>query len=152
MPREVSKSGFTLVELLIAIVASAIIALTAGTMIFFFFKAWRVENAAVEVQRDGTVTTEFLARKLRAASLDNILISSQQIDILGTSGTNRFYVSENDFLFDPNPAAAGDEIVLVSGQLTSFTPAKNSQNISYQLVIDNGDEVTDIRSTIKPRN
>ena len=152
MPPRNYRNGYTLIEIMISMFTSAILALTAGSLIFFFFKGWHRDSQAVELQRDGTIATEFLSRSLRAASLDQITVFSGQIDIGSVTATERFYVSGKNFLYDPNTGEAGDEVTLVSGLLESFSPLKGPRSISYQLIIDNGDERSDIRSTINPRN
>jgi len=157
MPRLNSKvpprcGGFTMAELLMTILTGALLALVAGSMLVFFYMGWRQDHEAVDLQRDGTIAVEFLARSLRAASPDKVSVASQQIDIAGASANERFYVNGNNLLYDADSGSAGGAVVLVRDHLVAFTPVKELRSVSYRMVIDNGNDRSDIQGTFKQRN
>lgn len=56
------KSGFTLIELMVTIAASAVLALTAALMLMLAFESWKVNNAYVYLQRNMALAVQMLAR------------------------------------------------------------------------------------------
>ena len=120
MSTSARKSGLTIVELMAAIAGSSILALAAGSM-----------------QRDSTVASRTLAATARAAT--NITWSGGSLTIQRAgSPPCAFSVSGKNLVFDPNTAAAGDQLNLVNGTLLTFAPTVVSNSLSVVLVLANG--------------
>jgi len=87
------RRGLTLIELSAGLAASAIVAVTAGVMLFYIVAAWRRDLALVNTQQDVTVAMFTLTRGIRgAAALDTALLPDmvQVTNALGVA--SRFYV------------------------------------------------------------
>jgi len=63
--REMTKKGFTIIELMVGVVLSSILAITAGVMLYYIFSSWKNNSIAVELQRDATVAIDMMARRIR---------------------------------------------------------------------------------------
>lgn len=62
------QNGFSIVELMIGIVAAAILALTAGTMLANVYKGWARGLALADMERDAAVAIHTLDLAVRGAS------------------------------------------------------------------------------------
>jgi len=60
-----SQDGFTLIELMITILISSIVAIAAGTIVFTSQKYFTDGSKQVQLQRDYSLIVEFLANKIR---------------------------------------------------------------------------------------
>ncbi len=68
------RRGFTLVELLVGMLAGAVLALTAGIVLVQGFRVLSRNAAATEIQRDASIGMEMLQRILREASGDDVTL------------------------------------------------------------------------------
>jgi prepilin-type N-terminal cleavage/methylation domain-containing protein len=154
MKTKVHVKRFTLIELLVAIMVSSIVALLAGTMLYFCFKSWHLNWASAEMQQDGIVAREFMSRRLRVASLDQISLSEidHRLTISG-SPTQEFYLAGDQLVYDPDTGVEGDEVILVRSGLVSFEMSDETPHtVTFTLVLEGGEHNTEITNTIKPRN
>ena len=58
-------AGFSLIELMLVSVMMAILALTFGSMLYFTYKGWQQNMAAVELQRTAYLTMRTIASEIR---------------------------------------------------------------------------------------
>jgi hypothetical protein len=148
---------FTIVELLVVMIISSIIAIITGTMLYFFFAAWHQNWGSTEMQQDGIVALEFMSRKLRVASLNDIGIvnteTERKITIAGSS-SQEFYLDGDQLIYDPDIDNEGDEVPIVRAGLIdfSFPEEQPDDRISFTLVLEGGGHRTEISSSFKPRN
>ncbi|MFC1708751.1 PilW family protein [Candidatus Omnitrophota bacterium] len=137
------RSGFSLVELMVCIVISAILALTLGTMLYYIFVAWRNNSDQVEIQRDATFSMDMLSRKIRPASFSQIsLPDSTTLNIASESfylvaGTNA-----NSLYYDPDTSVSSDEIELIRDRVTALEFINNSplRSITINMGLTQGRE------------
>lgn len=141
-----------MVELILTIVTGALLALIAGNMLVFFYLGWTQDHEAVDLQRDGTVAVEFLARSLRAASPGGITVLPQQIDVTGPTATERIFVSGNNLAYDPDIDTPGGEVALVKDHLAAFNATQDLGSVSYRITLDNGTDRSTIEGTFTQRN
>lgn len=142
--RKNNKNGFTLVELIIGIVISAVIALTAGIMLVGIFLAWQRAESYAELQRDGAFALDIMSREIRPAG-DVTVPDPSQIII----GTEAFYWKDNpdpnvqdDLWYDPTAALpnSGDEVPLINGKVVSITFIKNPTDRYVSIIMRLEDE------------
>lgn len=65
---KINKKGFTIIELMVAIILSSILAITAGVMLYYVFSSWKNNNIAIELQRDATIAMDMMARRIRSST------------------------------------------------------------------------------------
>jgi type II secretory pathway pseudopilin PulG len=118
--------AFSLVELLAVMVSGAVLAITAGTLLFFGFLGWRRHSQALDMQRDATLAMKVVGdavRESHAASLQR-LDSGSRLNIPLPGVTSSVYKASNDptLRFRPNVNRASDEYVLMAGKVMAFDP------------------------------
>lgn len=149
MKRPEHNAGFTMVELLVALAATSILAITAGITLVYGYSGWCRNNAAVELQREATLAMYRLSRAVRGASAADVTTplagqSAEQLTIL-TIPPTEFRVNEKHLLYDPDTGIDGDEVVIVDGRLKTFTVTNLSTGTGVSIVLElqneNSDEI-----------
>lgn len=137
-----SRSGFTIVELMMCIVISAILALTMGTMLYYIFVAWRNNSDQVEIQRDATFAMDMLSRNIRPASFSQISTPNSRTLNIGSKSFSWDGVSGSSLNYDPDTSASSDEIELIRDRVTSLEFINNSpsKSITINMVLTQGRE------------
>jgi len=122
-----NRSGFTLVELLIAVLISAMVMGGVWTVYLMCLTSWEQGSTQVALQRDAAVIMEKMIRGVdgtngirEAVSVDTSVLG--RIDYTsGVDGVERtFYVSGDDILYDPvtSDPLDGDPIATNPGGIT----------------------------------
>jgi len=146
MKRPEHNAGFTMVELLVALAAASVLAITAGITLVYSHSGWRRNNAAMELQRDATLAMYRLSRAVRGASANDVTtpLAGQSAERL-TIQTTEFRVDGDHLLYDPDTGIGGDEVVIVDGRLKTFTVTSLSTGIGVSIVLElqneNSDEI-----------
>ena len=68
-----NKNGLTLIELMITVVVSSIVILTAASVLILVFQSWRINNAYAEMRRDAALAVYLMARDVRESDMTNII-------------------------------------------------------------------------------
>ena len=153
MKRPEHNAGFTMIEMLVALAAASILAITAGITLVYSHSGWRRNNAAMELQRDATLAMYRLSRAVRGASANDVTtpLAGQSAGRL-TIQTTEFRVDGDHLLYDPDTGIGGDEVVIVDGRLKTFTVTSLSTGIGVSIILElqneNGNEITITNATI----
>jgi prepilin-type N-terminal cleavage/methylation domain-containing protein len=150
MKRPEHNAGFTMVELLVTLAATSILAITAGITLIYSYSGWCRNNAAVELQREATLAMYRLSRAVRGASATDVTtpLAGQSAGQL-TIPPTEFRVNEKHLLYDPDTGIDGDEVVIVDGRLKTFTVTNLATvtgvsigvSIIFELQNENSDEI-----------
>jgi len=73
MKKRKCKKGLTLIELMVTIAAASILILTVGLIMIMAFRAWRMNNAFVELRRDSAFAFSMMTRDVRESSYTNLI-------------------------------------------------------------------------------
>jgi Tfp pilus assembly protein PilW len=133
------SSGFTIIELLMGVLASAIIALAAGSLLYFTWVGWRNARESVALHRDASVAMRIIEHRIRNAG-------SGEVGGLG-SGTITF-ASEQDY-------ESGDIAPDNNIELQSFNVRSNDYGgvvVAFELETSRGADNGHYEMTIYPRN
>jgi len=155
MQKRTQSAAFSLVELLVAMVAGAILAITGGTMIFHAYNAWDDNHAAVNVHRDGRNAMDLMSRAIRDASFARVVTArNNDLEIRNAAGTSsvRFQRSGRNLTYDPDTGVGGDEIDLVVGGATQFVATPSATAITIRLDLDRAGEAMRFDSVTAFRN
>jgi len=146
------RRGFTLVELLVTLLASAILALTAGAMLWYGTLGWRRTRDAVNLQRDMAATLDVMTRSVRAGT--NLAFATGAVFTarFADRPTARVYASGSDLVYRPNVSDAGNEMTLVQGTLRQFAVAVASNGATVMVVLAGGGEELSNRVSLVRRN
>jgi prepilin-type N-terminal cleavage/methylation domain-containing protein len=79
-----SKQGFTLIEVMMAAVAFALLVVAVGSMLVFGYMGWRRNNDLVNMQRDASLTMMMISKEIRNASPDEIADGTGGISFAGS--------------------------------------------------------------------
>ncbi len=143
------KKGFTLVELALVAGISSIIAISLSSMMIYMVKITSRGSASISMQRDASVTLEFLSRNLHPASGSDIQITG------GTTLTivdKSFYLAGGSLYFDPDTAIPSNEIIICDNNVSSILFTLNSSTVNVQLVLQQDSETTTINTELMFHN
>jgi prepilin-type N-terminal cleavage/methylation domain-containing protein len=154
------REGFSLVELLAAMLAASILAITAGTMLFHAYSAWNDNHNAVNVHRDGRNAMDMMTRAIRAASASNVVTAVNRDLVLSgvalydqaTTNTVRFRRSGTDLIYDPDTGVNGNNVVLIAGGVLRFNVDSTASAITIRLDLDRDGEAMRLDSVTAFRN
>jgi len=145
-----SCSGFTLVELMMAMLATAILALTVGSLLVFAWKGWRINNESVNMQRDVSLAMKIMAREIRKASIENIT-DGNQLTCINATNTVSFTVSDDDLNIQVNSDTAWP-IVRDCVDSFSTTADTSTGSVVIRLELATGSDDSEIIATTYSRN
>ncbi len=122
-----NKKSFTIIELIVAIAVSSIIALTAGAMVYFSFSSWQRNVVSVELQRDYTFAMNMFSSVIRPARAGQIKIEDSDSTLI--VGDRSFYVDSEDTLwYDPDITVSNDENAIIRNKVTQLSFVKNESS------------------------
>ncbi len=118
------QSGFTIVELLIGMIAALILALMAGVMLINTYRGWVRSLAAADMERDTAVALHALDLAVRGA-VDTVLTGPNTLQVRMTNGMVRAFSAQwagappRGSLYY-YPVLGGPGMTLVDKRLDSF--------------------------------
>ena len=125
------NNGFTIVELLIGIIAAAILALTAGTMLINGYKGWVRSLALADMERDAAVAIHTLDLAVRGAT--NAVPGTTLILTMASNGVTRVFSATGA---SPNKKSlAYNGMTLVNGRLVSFASTVTGSVVGVTMVL-----------------
>jgi hypothetical protein len=127
------RAGFSLSEVLASMLAASVLALSSGSLLFFGFRGWSEDLAAVGAQRDAGFALDLMDRALRTASATNVAVTSTQISVLQDGVVKSFSAVGDTLVYDPDTGAGGDEMVVISRGLQSMEPSHQTNAIEVVL-------------------
>ena len=153
------RSGFTLVELMVGVVATVVLVLAMGSVLVFTMQAWQRQQTLRNMQNDAWVTSQTLNMAIREAQ--NTSARTQGIDrvYLGRKACYRAnaqlqYSATGTYLvYDPNTNAVNDTMTLCQDHVTacSFNLGTNF-SLTYNVVLSDGNEQIVLTNTVFFRN
>lgn len=146
------SSGFSLVELLIALTAATVLALTMSTMMWSASLSWKRTGRSVELQRDMRASMDVITRMARSAT--NLLFTTGMVYTAQFSDRSPMsvFVATNRLYYDPNTAIAGNEVKLTAGQVSQFAILFTSKTAIVTLSLRNSDDAISNRVSLTRRN
>jgi prepilin-type N-terminal cleavage/methylation domain-containing protein len=142
--------GFTIIELMVAMVIGSILAITAGSMLYYIFLTWHRNTDEVELQRDATIAMNMISRAIRAATANDIQAASQSLVIKNKT----FYNTNSSLWYDPDTTIANNEIEIINNKVNSISFINNApeHSIGIDIELQDGVKSTAVSSTISYRN
>ncbi|MBL7075956.1 MAG: prepilin-type N-terminal cleavage/methylation domain-containing protein [Kiritimatiellae bacterium] len=120
------QDGFTIVELIVGMLAGAILALTAGIILVEGFKVVHRNAEAARIQRDGSIAMEMLQRTLREVSGNDVsLDSTTEPPKLEVDHPHAGQVS-----FEAMTVAGGTNLVYIAGGRTTVIAARTLRSFT----------------------
>jgi prepilin-type N-terminal cleavage/methylation domain-containing protein len=135
------QSGFTIVELLIGMIAAAVLALTAGTMLVTSYRGWIRSLALADMERDAAVAIHTLDLAVRGAD-DVVLTGANTLRVRLANGTVRSFsaqwsgVPSRGSLVYYRDLAAGAPMILVENRLVGFASSFTSGVVRVTMTLE----------------
>jgi len=145
------KNGFTVVEIMVALVIGSVIMMVAGTLLYQSYVHWADNVVDVDLQRDATFAMDLMARAVRQST-------SSQVTVAGggealTAGITSFVLNgDGDTIIytpdttDPNP------INLATDRVNTLSFTLNADTVDIQFVLQDGARSMTVNSEIAFRN
>jgi len=128
--KKTGRTGFTLVEIIVGLAVSSILASILGALLYYNFLLWQRNTAMTLLQQDASVIMDMLSKKIRSAKDSDITISDSDQPKTMRIGNESFYwqsaTAPSTLWYDPDTNIAGNEIALATNEVTAFVPDKNS--------------------------
>lgn len=151
MKNKALKSGFGLVEMMVAALAASILALIVGSMLVSGWTGWKRYNDSVAMQRDSSLALRRIAKEIRRTPMANITVGSTLICI-NTNGTYKFSVNNSG---DLNLENSGTDFPLVRGMVASLgfnTLSNSTRSVEVALNLSTGTDNSNNKMVIFTRN
>ncbi len=149
--RRQARAGFTVPELMVAMLAAAVLTLTMGALLWYSTLAWKRLAVSVNLQRDMRLSMDTLSRMTRSAtgmtfsgSTYTTQYSNQPPAAVTVSGSNLIY--------DANTSVAGTTLVLAQGTYQQFSVAVNTNVATVTLRLGTAVETVSNRVVMYRRN
>jgi Tfp pilus assembly protein PilW len=148
------RNGFTLVELMIAMISGAVLALIVALILFMTYREWRTDNEYARLRRDTALAVQLMAKEVRISSYNTITASANSltcpINAMHTRQTV-FTRSADTLTYSINGISQGQ---LITRGLSVFNPVRTNNGVLLKLVLANTDGSIAItnQTFIYPRN
>lgn len=153
------RQGFTLAELIVGILAAAILALTATVVLVSTFKGWLNVNRAVDMQRDAYIAMDTLTRAVhRGTSMTfangtfTVNYAESPPNYSSIPPSSKFYANGDDFFAISPPDATGRTVCLVYNKVKFFNVSVVSNPATIWLVLTNNVEISSNQVILARRN
>ncbi len=135
------RAGFTLVELLAALLAGAVLVAVMGAMLWYGFLGLNRTRNAVTLQRDMRASMVALSQMTHSATGMHYNTSGVYTVWFSNHPPARVYVSSTTNLFyDPDTTGSGAEMQLAYGTLRTFSVAVATNLAAVVLALGDGFE------------
>ena len=136
------KNGFTLIELMIAMVSAAFLALIVSLILFMTYREWRTDNEYARLRRDTAFAVQLMAKEIRNSSFSGITAAANSLQ-LPTNAAHSTYTTaftrnsaSSNLTYSINGTVQGQ---LITKGLLVFNPQATNNGVLLQLVLVNTD-------------
>ncbi len=154
MKRNQSRAGFSIPELLAAMIAASVLLLLVGSLLYSSSGGWGHSLQVVQLRRDADATMGLLAHQIRTTSASHIAVSPDTNTLWITNALTgtwaTFLVTNQTLYFRPNEG--GGEITLVREHLATFEAVPTNGMVTIHLRLTNDSDVADVFAAYKCRN
>ena len=152
MKKKVLKGGFGMVEMMVAILATSILALTVGSMLVSGWTGWKRYNDSVAMQRDASLAMRRIAKEIRRTPTSGVTVGASSLICINTNGIYRF--SENNGNLNLK-VDSGADFPLVRGFVVASgfnSTANSSRSVRITLNLSTGSDNSNNQMIIFTRN
>ena len=133
-----SQKGFTLIELIIAAAAGAILVLAAGTVLFIGHTSWDKAWKKVNLQREASYAMLRMSGPIKAGSSAELENDGKAIKIYREGGWIRFFLDENSSDLKCEIEGQENETIITDNvEDLQFNAADKTVGIDLKLKKDN---------------
>jgi Tfp pilus assembly protein PilW len=148
MKTKKAKQGFTIMELILSVVAFAIMIMAVGLMLIYGWLGWRKSTQSVNMQRDAVLAMQQIAREIRISNVTEITDDNSGIyftpSLPAAVRTNSVNILASDI-----PVFPGVNIEPNSFDVSYMT---NAVTVRFTLFTDGDYDRNDYQITVNTRN
>lgn len=135
MKTKKKQNGFSLIEIILATLASSMVILIVATILLMAYWSWRTNNAFATLRRDSAFATHILAADIREASYDGLAYSSGQLTVQSaiTNKTSTFTHTGDTLTYSTDSASA----LLIPEGLQTFGSVITADGVELTLELVN---------------
>jgi prepilin-type N-terminal cleavage/methylation domain-containing protein len=144
-----SRKGFTIVELMVAVMASAIVVLAAGIVVVIGQTAWNQTWKKVNLQRNASVAMLRMSKSIKSATSATVDPNGKILNITDGNTVSSYVMDTNNLRY----IVGGQTQTVISGEVNNVQfslVGNNSVTIDLSLKKDNAQ--TRFISTVMMRN
>jgi len=142
-------SGFTLIELMIAMIVAGIGILAVSWILLLNERSWKEGNAKLELQRDTYLAMLKIEHELRPAILADVTTSDSTL-VIDTDG-KKFFL-ESDGLHFQKSSSDSSELVVEGDNGTEFHVDTSNDVVNINFTLVRGNLESFITTSVMPRN
>ena len=142
-------SGFTLIELMIAMIVAGIGILAVSWILLLNQSSWKEGNAKLELQRDTYLAMLKIEYELRLASLADVTTSDSTL-VIDTNG-KKFFLQSDDLLFQSSSDSPW-EVVVEGDTGTDFDADISNDVVNINFTLVRGNLESFMTTSVMPRN
>ena len=140
------RSGFTVMELMVGMIAFSVMVLVVGSMLVFGWLGWRRSAESVAMQRDAVIAMNMIAKEIRMSNLGEISYDSAGIyfgvsnpEVVRSAAVN---YPAADIAFSPGVNIKNFGVAIVG----------NTVDVDFTLYTHDGTDENDYSMSINTRN
>lgn len=139
-----SKHGFSLIELMVVMLAFSVLILIVGSVLVYTWKGWKNYSEYVALQRDAMLAIRMVEKEIRNSNIDEISGDSAGLYFSnGTTRTNTYVFNSTDIVSSPGVLLSTWENPVIGS---------NSVQVAFSLKTQSGSFNREYEVTIHPRN
>ncbi len=134
------KAGFTIIELMFAMIGMAVIAITVGSMLVYGWMGWRRSTESVAMQQNAKVAMRIIEQGIRNGKSSDITWDADGI----------YFTKADDIDFSTTEFTAGSMV-----QVDAFNVSTNGAggvDVTFSLSTVSGNDENTYQMTVYPRN
>ena len=143
------RSGFTLIELMIAMIVASIGILAVSWILLLNQRSWKEGNAKLELQRDTYYAILRIEHELKPARLSDVVCNSSQLNI--DNNGKRFFLGSDGLHFHES-STDPLELVVEGDTGTEFDVATSNDVVNINFTLVRGNLQSFITTSVMPRN
>lgn len=147
-----SRAAFTIVELMVGIVASMVLLLSVGSILMYGYRGWARLQRTVDLQRDMRAAMEVLNRMPRAST--NMSFSTGlvfQVQFADRPAA-QVYATGGSLFYNPNVSGGAGATRLANGFVRQFDVTIQTNLAHIVLVLTNGQDFVSNSVSVFRRN
>lgn len=153
MSEKAKKSGFTLVELIVAMISASILILAATVMLWQSQRAVTRLNGIIGIHRDMRASLDVLTRVARAGTGGTFSAGSVYTIMYTSKAPSRVYAISNSLYYMPSTAQTNNFMRLANGTVSLFDVNPSNTNLVFiTLVLSSPIETMSNRIVVARRN
>jgi len=146
------QKGFTLIELIIAIITGTIVILAAGSILFFANRYWSNAWKKTNLQRDASYAMFRISRAIQAGKSAQLEGDGKGLRIFNEGGWMRFFVTPGASMLTLKGDVGGSAGTILENNVEALQFNVEGNKVTINLKLKQDNIQTHFASTVMMRN